>query len=152
MLLILTEYLQQYIHAFNVFNYLTFRAIFSALTALALSLLLGPYMIKKLSRRQIGQTIRELGPKTHLSKQGTPTMGGALIIVAVCLSTLLWSDLFNRYIWLVIAVTIAFGVIGWLDDYKKLVLKDSRGLAAKWKYLFQSIIALIVAVKDNPYP
>lgn len=131
---------------FNVFIYITLRGILSALTALAISLLLGPWFIRRMSRSQVGQPIRELGPKSHFSKAGTPTMGGALILFAIVLSTLLWSDLGNRYVWVVILVTLAFGLIGWADDYRKLVLQDSRGLPAKWKYLAQSIAGLAAAV------
>ncbi len=131
---------------FNVFGYLTLRAILSALTALALSLLLGPSFIRRLERRQVGQPIRELGPESHFSKAGTPTMGGALILFALVLATLLWSDLGNRYVWVVLLVTLAFGIIGWIDDYRKLVLKDSAGLPARWKYLGQSIAGLAAAL------
>ncbi len=131
---------------FNVFIYITLRSILSALTALAISLLLGPWFIRRMSRVQVGQPIRELGPKSHFSKAGTPTMGGALILFAIILSTLLWSDLGNRYVWVLILVTLAFGLIGWADDYRKLVLQDSRGLPAKWKYLAQSIAGLSAAV------
>jgi phospho-N-acetylmuramoyl-pentapeptide-transferase len=131
---------------FNVFGYLTLRAILSALTALALSLVLGPSFIRRLERRQVGQPIRELGPESHFSKAGTPTMGGALILFALVLATLLWSDLGNRYVWVVLLVTLAFGIIGWIDDYRKLVLKDSAGLPARWKYLFQSIAGLTAAM------
>ncbi len=141
MLLWLTQYLQSLESAFNVFQYLTFRTIVAALTALAFSLLAGPWMIQRLGRYQ-GQPIRSDGPQSHLSKAGTPTMGGLLILCAVLLSTLLWADLGNRYVWLVLIVTGAFGVIGWIDDYRKLVLNDSAGLAARWKYLGQSIVAL----------
>ncbi|MDJ0655324.1 MAG: phospho-N-acetylmuramoyl-pentapeptide-transferase [Xanthomonadales bacterium] len=146
MLLWLAEYLQSLETAFNVFQYLTFRTILSALTALAVSLLVGPWMIRRLSQYQIGQQIRDDGPQSHLVKAGTPTMGGALILVAVTLGTLLWADLSNRYVWVTVLVTLAFGGIGWLDDYRKLVLKDSAGLAARWKYLLQSIVALAAAV------
>ena len=131
---------------FNVFAYITLRGILGALTALAISLLLGPSFIRRLVKRQVGQPIRKLGPESHFSKAGTPTMGGALILFSIVVSTLLWADLSNRYIWTVLLVTLAFGVIGWIDDYRKLVLQDSAGLAARWKYLFQSIIGLGAAV------
>lgn len=131
---------------FSVFAYITLRTILAALTALALSLILGPSFIRRLERQQVGQPIRELGPKSHLSKAGTPTMGGALIIFAIVLSTLLWSDLSNRYVWVLLLVTLAFGLVGWLDDYRKLKMQDSRGLPARWKYLFQSIIGLAAAL------
>ncbi|MEM9301190.1 MAG: phospho-N-acetylmuramoyl-pentapeptide-transferase [Pseudomonadota bacterium] len=146
MLLILAEWLSDLASGFNVFSYVTFRTILAALTALAFSLLLGPWMIGRLSAYQIGQPIRDDGPQTHLVKAGTPTMGGALILVAVLLATLLCGDLGNRYVWVVLAVTAAFGLVGWLDDYRKLVLKDSRGLPARWKYLLQSIAGLAAAV------
>ncbi len=146
MLLWLFEKLADISSAFNVFGYITLRSIMSALTALLLSLLLGPAFIRRLVRKQVGQPVRALGPESHFSKAGTPTMGGALILFAIVLSTLLWSDLDNRYVWLVLLVTLAFGLIGWLDDYRKLVLQDSKGLASRWKYLFQSIFGLAVAL------
>jgi phospho-N-acetylmuramoyl-pentapeptide-transferase len=139
MLLYLTEILRHLHSGFNVFSYLTMRSILSALTALAISLLVGPTMIRRLSHYQIGQTVRADGPSTHLDKAGTPTMGGALILVAVAISTLLWASLTNRFVWVVLGLTIAFGLIGFIDDYRKLVLRDSKGLAARWKYLLQSL-------------
>ena len=145
MLLTLAEYLTQFASGFNVFSYVTFRTILAALTSLTVSLIVGPWMIRRLSARQIGQPIRADGPQSHLSKAGTPTMGGALIIVAVIASTLLWADLTNHHVWVVVIVTAAFGAIGYLDDYRKLVLKDSRGLPARWKYLLQSIAGLAAA-------
>ncbi len=144
MLLLLTDYLTQYYSGFNVFQYLTLRAILGVLTALSISLMVGPAMIRWLSQYQIGQQVRNDGPQTHLSKAGTPTMGGALILVAIAVATLLWSDLHNRYVWVVLAVTLLFGVIGWIDDYKKLVLRNSKGMAGRWKYFWQSVIALAV--------
>ncbi len=146
MLLALAEFLAQYFSAFNVFSYLTMRAILGTLTALTIALMVGPVMIRKLSVKQIGQTIRDDGPESHFSKAGTPTMGGALILVAIAVSTLLWGDLQNRYVWLVLIVTMAFGIIGWIDDYKKIVYQDSRGLIARYKYLWQSVIALAAAI------
>lgn len=146
MLLWLTEYLQSYESAFRLFGYLTFRAILGALTALVVSLVIGPPMIRRLSKYQIGQHVRQDGPVTHLSKAGTPTMGGTLIIVTVALSTLFWSDLGNRYVWIVLGVMLAFGGIGWVDDYRKLVLKDSKGLHAGPKYLLQSLVGLTAAL------
>ncbi|MBI5040157.1 MAG: phospho-N-acetylmuramoyl-pentapeptide-transferase, partial [Gammaproteobacteria bacterium] len=146
MLVLLADYLSQYYRAFNVFQYLTLRAILGVLTALSISLMVGPGMIRWLSQYQIGQQVRNDGPQTHLSKAGTPTMGGALILVAIAVATLLWSDLSNRYVWVVLGVTLLFGVIGWVDDYKKLVLRNSKGLAARWKYFWQSVIALVVGV------
>ena len=142
MLLYLTEILRHIHSGFNVFGYLTMRSILSALTALAISLLVGPAMIRRLSHYQIGQTVRTDGPSTHLDKAGTPTMGGALILVAVAVSTLLWASLSNRFVWVVLGLTIAFGLIGFIDDYRKLVLRDSKGLAARWKYLLQSVAGL----------
>jgi len=131
---------------FNVFGYITLRTVLAALTALLLSLLLGPWFIRRLVRQQVGQPIRQLGPESHFAKAGTPTMGGALILFAVVLSTLLWADLGNRYVWVVIGVTLVYGLIGWIDDYRKLVLQDSAGLPARWKYLGQSVAGLAAAV------
>lgn len=145
MLLWLSEYLQQYYSGFNLFGYLTIRGIFGVLTALMISLLLGPLMIKKLAGKQIGQTVRSDGPETHLSKSGTPTMGGALILIAISVSTLFWADLNNRYIWVVLLATLGFGLVGWIDDYRKLIYKDPKGLASRWKYFWQSVIGLMVA-------
>ncbi|MDF1644779.1 MAG: phospho-N-acetylmuramoyl-pentapeptide-transferase [Pseudomonadales bacterium] len=142
MLLLLAEYLSQYESAFTVFRYLTLRGILGVLTALAISLQIGPAMIKRLQANQIGQTIREDGPQSHLSKAGTPTMGGALILVAIVISTLLWGDLTNHYIWVVLSVTTGVGVVGWVDDYRKVVEKNSKGLSAKWKLIWQSLIAV----------
>jgi phospho-N-acetylmuramoyl-pentapeptide-transferase len=116
------------------------------LTALLVSLLLGPWFIRRLERLQVGQPIRQLGPESHLSKAGTPTMGGALILFSIVVATLLWADLANRYVWVVIGVTLAFGLIGWFDDYRKLVLQDSAGLPARWKYLAQSVVGLAAAL------
>ncbi|MGB5621229.1 MAG: phospho-N-acetylmuramoyl-pentapeptide-transferase [Gammaproteobacteria bacterium] len=154
MLLYLTEYLTRFESAFNVFGYLTMRAIMGALTALLIALLVGPWMIRRLSFHQIGQTVREFGPESHLPKAGTPTMGGTLILVAVIVSTMLWADPGNRFVWIVLLVTLAFGLIGFVDDYRKLALGDSRGLPARWKYFWQSVaglaaaIALFVTAKD----
>jgi phospho-N-acetylmuramoyl-pentapeptide-transferase len=142
MLLWLSEYLAKYFHVFHVFTYITLRAILGTLTALMVALLVGPSMIRRLSLHRVGQVIRDDGPQSHLSKAGTPTMGGALVLVAVTLSTLLWSDLTNRYVWLALAVTLGFGAIGWWDDYLKLFMKNSRGLSARRKYILQSILAL----------
>ena len=139
MLLWLADYLQQYYSVFNVFQYLTFRGILGVLTALIIAFIVGPYLIERLSYHQIGQSVRDDGPKSHLSKAGTPTMGGALILVAIFASTLLWADLSNRYIWVVLAVTLIFGAVGWVDDYRKVVQRNSRGLPAKWKYFWQSV-------------
>jgi phospho-N-acetylmuramoyl-pentapeptide-transferase len=146
MLLYLTEYLTQFHSGFGVFQYITLRGILGILTALVICFVIGPTMIKKLSHYQIGQPIRDDGPKTHFSKAGTPTMGGALILVAVAVSTLLWSDLSNRYVWVVLITTLLFGVIGWVDDYKKLVKKDPEGLRGKYKYFWQSVFGLAAAI------
>jgi phospho-N-acetylmuramoyl-pentapeptide-transferase len=146
MLLYLTDYLASIDPGFNVFRYLTLRAILGVLTALAISFLIGPVMIRRLSFHQIGQTVRDDGPESHLTKAGTPTMGGALLIVAVVVSTLFWSDLGNRYVWVVLLVTLLFGVIGFYDDYKKLALRDSAGLSARYKYLWQSLVAFAAAL------
>lgn len=146
MLLWLFEYLQGYANGFAVFQYLTLRAILGVLTALAISMLLGPWMIRKLNLLQIGQAVRDDGPQSHLSKSGTPTMGGTLILAAIFISSLLWADLSNRYIWVVLIVTAIFGAVGWVDDYRKVVEKNSRGLPARWKYFWQSIAGLGAAI------
>jgi phospho-N-acetylmuramoyl-pentapeptide-transferase len=146
MLLYLTNYLAQFESGFNVFSYLTMRAILGALTALILSFVIGPRMIKKLSVNQVGQPVREEGPGTHLLKAGTPTMGGALILTAIAVSTVLWADLENMFVWVVLFVTLAFGVIGYVDDYKKLVLQDPAGISAKQKLFWQSLAAIVAAV------
>ncbi len=146
MLLFLFQSLEGLYSGFSVFEYLTLRGILSALTALVISLWLGPVMIRRLSFHQIGQSIRDDGPLTHLSKTGTPTMGGALILVSIAATTLLWGDLSNRYVWIVLVVTLLFGMIGWIDDYKKLVLRNSKGLSARHKYFWQSVIGLGAAV------
>ena len=146
MLLWLTEYLSEFVRGFAVFQYLTFRTMVSVVTALLMSLIIGPVMIARLARAQIGQTIRDDGPASHFSKAGTPTMGGALILVILVVTTLLWGDLTNRYVWLVIFITLSFGVIGWVDDYLKISRKNTDGLIARWKYLWQSVFALMAAI------
>lgn len=146
MMLWFTEYLADYVSAFGVFQYLTFRTVVSTMTALLISLLVGPTMIRKLSHHQIGQVVRDVGPETHLEKAGTPTMGGALILVSIVAATLLWCDLANRYVWIVLGVLVCFGGIGWLDDYLKITEKSSRGLTAGRKYLWQSVFGFIAAV------
>lgn len=146
MLLWLSEWAAQYVRAFSVLQYVTLRTILGALTALALSLALGPVFIRRLAARQIGQTIRDDGPQSHLSKAGTPTMGGLLIIVTLAVSILLWADLHNRYVWVALGVLLSFGFVGFIDDYRKLVLKDSRGLPGRWKYLLQSIFGAAAAI------
>ena len=146
MLLWLAEIISQHISGFAVFQYLTFRGILGILTALAISLWFGPWMIKRLNYHQIGQSVREDGPQSHLSKSGTPTMGGALILVSVAFSTLMWADLSNRYVWIVLIVTFIFGAVGWVDDYRKVVEKNSKGLPARWKFFWQSVGGLGAAV------
>ncbi len=146
MLLYLTQKLAALEGAFRLFSYLTLRAILAALTALVISFLIGPWMIRRLSYNQIGQRVRDDGPKSHLPKAGTPTMGGALILVAIVASTLLWADLTNRFVWITLGVTLAFGLIGFWDDYLKLVVGNSRGLIARYKYFWQSVAGLGCAI------
>ncbi len=145
MLLTLAEYLEHYESGFSVFHYITLRAIFGAITALVLSLMVGPVMIRKLSSYNVGQQIRDDGPQSHLVKSGTPTMGGALILVSISISTLLWSDLSNIKVWVVLGVTLLFGLIGGIDDYKKLVYGNAKGLSAKAKYFWQTVFGLLAA-------
>ncbi|MBI2732757.1 MAG: phospho-N-acetylmuramoyl-pentapeptide-transferase [Aquabacterium sp.] len=130
----------------RVFQYLTFRSVMAAMTALLIGLFLGPLVIRKLTELKIGQPIREYGMETHLTKRGTPTMGGALILLAIGLSTLLWFDWANRFVWIVMIVTTGFGAIGWVDDWRKVVLKDPEGMPSREKYFWQSIIGLIAAI------
>ena len=146
MLMLMSEQLVSLDPGFAVFQYLTLRGILAACTALVISMIVGPVVIERLNRLQIGQTIRQEGPQTHLQKAGTPTMGGALILVTVLGATLLWADLNNRYIWVAIVTTMMFGAIGWVDDYRKVVRKDTRGLPARWKYLWQSLSAFGVTL------
>ena len=145
MLIWLADWLQQFDNGFRVFSYLTLRAILSTLTALLIAVFIGPKMICWLQRMQIGQTIRDDGPESHLAKSGTPTMGGLLILAAIVLSVLFWADLTNRYVWVTLFVLVSFGVIGFVDDYRKVIRKDARGLIARWKYFWQSVIAIAVA-------
>ena len=142
MMIYVTDYLTAFHSGFNVFGYLTMRAILGALTALALSFSMGPYVINKLSRRRINQPIRDLGPKSHFPKSGTPTMGGGLILFSILISTLLWASLSNRFVWIVLGVTLAFGVIGFVDDYRKLIAGNSKGLKPYIKFILQSVAAL----------
>jgi phospho-N-acetylmuramoyl-pentapeptide-transferase len=146
MLLLLAEYLSQFESAFRVFEYLTLRGILAAGTALAISLLVGPVMIRRLTFYQMGQSIRSDGPQSHFSKAGTPTMGGALLLVGIATSCLLWGDLRNPYLWVAMLVTAVFGSVGWVDDYRKIVERDSRGLPARWKYFWQSLAGLAAAL------
>ena len=148
MLLILAQWLAQDLHirAFNVFSYITLRAVLAAMTALIISFAAGPGVIRWLAAKKIGQAVRTDGPQTHLVKSGTPTMGGALILIAIGVTTLLWADLGNRYVWVLLIVTMGFGAIGWYDDWRKVVYRDPKGLASRWKYFWQSAIGLVVAI------
>jgi phospho-N-acetylmuramoyl-pentapeptide-transferase len=145
MLLELADWMARHFTPLHLFQYITFRTIMAALTSMAMSLLCGPALIRKLAALKAGQVVRKDGPQTHLSKAGTPTMGGVMILLSVAVATLLWADLNNRYVWLVLAVMVCFGAIGFYDDYRKLVLKDSRGLASRWKYFWQSVFGLASA-------
>ncbi|HCY62406.1 MAG TPA: phospho-N-acetylmuramoyl-pentapeptide-transferase [Oxalobacteraceae bacterium] len=146
MLLWLAQYFQQDIGTLRVFNFITFRAVFATLTALLIGLVAGPAVIRMLTRLKVGQAVRTNGPQTHLIKSGTPTMGGALILIAIGVSVLLWSDWSNRFIWPVLIVTLGFGAIGWVDDYRKVVYKDPNGMRSKEKYFWQSLIGIAAAV------
>ncbi len=146
MLLILAQYLAHDIHAFNAFSYITLRTVLASMTSLVISFMVGPAMIRKLTAYKIGQSVRSDGPQTHLVKAGTPTMGGALILISVAISTLLWGDLSDRYVWLVLFTTLGYGAIGWVDDYRKVVERNPKGLSAKAKMFWQSAIAIGVAV------
>ncbi len=146
MLLELAQWLAKDIRAFNVFNYITLRAVLACLTALLITFAVGPLMIRRLALFKIGQSVRGDGPQSHLPKAGTPTMGGALILVAIVVTTLLWADLENRFVWVVLAVTAGFGAIGWVDDYRKVVLRDSKGLSARYKFASSSVIGLCAAI------
>ena len=146
MLLWLFQTLGQDIRAFNVFNYITLRAVLATLTALVISFVIGPWMIDRLKIMKFGQAVRDDGPQTHLVKAGTPTMGGALILMSVAISTLLWMDLANKYVWVALLTTLGFGIIGWVDDYKKIVHKNPKGLIARWKYFWQSVFGLGAAL------
>ncbi len=146
MLVILAERLEQYARAFNVFGYITLRAVLATMTALIISFMVGPRMIAWLSRMKIGQSVRDDGPQTHLVKAGTPTMGGALILVSIVITTLLWGNLTNRFVWVVLLVTVGFGAIGWVDDWRKVVHRNPKGLSARTKFLWQSLIGFVAAV------
>jgi phospho-N-acetylmuramoyl-pentapeptide-transferase len=146
MLLALTQWLAEDIRFFSVFNYITFRTVLAAMTALFISFLVGPMMIRKLTAYKIGQSVRSDGPQTHLIKAGTPTMGGALILTSIAITTLLWGDLRNHYVWVVLLSTLGFGVIGWVDDYRKVVHRNPKGLSAKAKMGWQSVVALVVGI------
>ena len=146
MLLMLAQFLAQDTRGFSVFNYITLRAVLAAMTALIISFIAGPPLIRWLTAKKIGQAVRTDGPQTHLVKSGTPTMVGALILIAVGITTLLWGDLTNRYVWVLLIVTLGFGMIGWYDDWRKVVYRDPKGLASRWKYFWQSVIGMTVAV------
>ena len=146
MLYWLTEYLNEFHSFFNVFNYLSFRAILGVLTAVTISMVFGAPMIRKLNYLQIGQSVRDDGPQSHLSKTGTPTMGGTLILLSVFVATLLWADLDNRYVWIVLFVTASFGAIGFVDDYRKVIYRNPKGLPARWKYIWQSAAGLTAVI------
>jgi phospho-N-acetylmuramoyl-pentapeptide-transferase len=146
MLLALANWIAIDVRAFNVFTYITLRSVLATMTALVISFVIGPRMIRKLSEYKIGQSVRDDGPQTHLIKAGTPTMGGALILVSIVVTTLLWADLRNRFVWVVLLVTLGFGTVGWVDDYRKVVQRNPKGLSAGKKLLLQSLIGLIAAI------
>lgn len=146
MLLWLAELFKQDVGFLRVFGFITFRAVFATMTAISIGLIAGPYVIRKLTEMKVGQAVRTDGPQTHLIKSGTPTMGGALILIAIGISTLLWSDLSNRFVWVVLIVTLGFGAVGWVDDYRKVVFRDPNGMASREKFFWQSIIGIVAAV------
>ncbi|HEY1326196.1 MAG TPA: phospho-N-acetylmuramoyl-pentapeptide-transferase [Casimicrobiaceae bacterium] len=146
MLLYLSEWLGRDVRAFNVFSYITLRAVLGTMTALVISFVIGPKMIVWLARMKIGQAVRDDGPQTHLTKAGTPTMGGALILVSIGITTLLWGDLDNRFVWVVLLVTLGFGAVGWVDDWRKVVYRNPKGLSARAKLAWQSLIGLLAAL------
>jgi phospho-N-acetylmuramoyl-pentapeptide-transferase len=145
MLLFLFDLLEPMIRGLGVFGYITLRAVMATLTALAIGLLLGPWVIRRLTELKIGQAVRHDGPQTHLVKAGTPTMGGALILLSVGVTTLLWADLANRFVWVLLLITLGLGAVGWVDDYRKVVYRDPKGLPGRWKYFWQSVIGLVAA-------
>ena len=146
MLLELAQWLAKDVRLFNVFNYITLRAVLACLTALAISLILGPFVIRRLTAYKIGQSVRDDGPRSHLTKAGTPTMGGAMILLSIVITALLWGDLSNRFMWVVVLVTLAFGGIGWVDDYRKVVHRNPKGLSARAKLFWQSVFGLSAAI------
>ena len=146
MLLALANWIATDVRAFNVFTYITLRSVLATMTALMISFVIGPRMIRKLTEYKIGQSVRDDGPQTHLIKAGTPTMGGALILVSIVVTTLLWADLRNRFVWVVLLVTLGFGTVGWMDDYRKIVQRNPKGLSARNKLLLQSLIGLVAAI------
>ena len=145
MLLFITQWLAGDVRAFSVFNYITVRAVLATMTALVIAIVLGPAVIARLQAMKIGQAVREDGPQTHLAKKGTPTMGGALVLLSIAITTLLWADLSNRFVWVVLLVTMGFGAIGWVDDYRKVVQRNPKGMSAREKLFWQSLIGLIAA-------
>ena len=146
MLLALANWIAADVRAFNVFTYITLRSVLATMTALVISFVIGPRMIRKLTEYKIGQSVRDDGPQTHLIKAGTPTMGGALILVSIIVTTLLWADLRNRFVWVVLLVTLGFGTVGWVDDYRKVVQRNPKGLSAGKKLVLQSLIGLVAAI------
>lgn len=146
MLVWLTEFLSHYFNGFHVFQYITLRAIMAALTALVLSLFMGPLVIGWLKQNQMGQQVRTDGPQSHYSKQGTPTMGGVMVLGTIIVACLLWGDLSNQYIWMLIVITAGYGLIGWVDDYKKIIKKNTKGLPGRWKLVFQSGLGLAIVL------
>jgi len=146
MLLELAQWLAKDIRAFNVFSYITLRAVLATMTALSISFVLGPALIRWLAAKKIGQPVRDDGPQTHLVKSGTPTMGGALILISLGISTLLWADLSNRFVWIVLIVTLGFGAIGWVDDWRKVVYRNPDGLSSRAKFFWQSVIGIVAAI------
>ncbi|HEY5763806.1 MAG TPA: phospho-N-acetylmuramoyl-pentapeptide-transferase [Rhodocyclaceae bacterium] len=152
MLLMIAQWLAEDVRAFNVFTYITLRAVLAAMTALVIAFIAGPRVIRWLAEKKIGQAVRSDGPQTHLIKSGTPTMGGVLILIAILLTTLLWGDLTNRYIWVVVFVTAGFGAVGWIDDWRKVVQRNPRGLPARWKFFWQSMIGVAAALYLGLWP
>ena len=146
MLLILAQWLQDDYGFFRVFSYITFRAVMATMTALLIGLVFGPWVIRKLTEMKVDQAVRTNGPQTHLAKVGTPTMGGVLVLIGIFISCVLWADLSNRFIWIVMLVTFGFGAIGWVDDYRKVVYKDPKGMSSKEKFFWQTLIGLFAAV------
>ena len=146
MLLEFFQWLAKDIRAFNVFTYITLRAVLATMTALSISFIFGPGLIRWLTTKKIGQPVRDDGPQTHLIKSGTPTMGGALILISLGISTLLWADLSNRFVWIVLVVTLGFGAIGWVDDWRKVVYRNPKGLSSGAKYFWQSVIGIVAAI------
>ena len=146
MLHALAQWLSQDVRVFSVFSYITLRAVLASMTALVISLMAGPLVIRKLTAYKIGQAVRDDGPATHLAKAGTPTMGGALVLISILITTLLWADLTNRFVWVVLVVTFGFGAVGWVDDYRKVVFRNPKGLSPGAKFFWQSLIGLLAAV------